>query len=69
MYDNNYVFLAGGSGGVIGSIESSPSPGGCPMGMFRCPEGKCIPASWVCNYQRDCENAEDEFQSCREYYY
>ncbi|XP_012271678.1 low-density lipoprotein receptor-related protein 2 [Orussus abietinus] len=36
----------------------------CPLGMFRCPEGKCIPASWVCNYQRDCDNAEDEFQSC-----
>ncbi|XP_052741747.1 low-density lipoprotein receptor-related protein 2 [Bicyclus anynana] len=36
----------------------------CPSGMFRCPEGKCIPALWVCNYQRDCEKGEDEFQSC-----
>ncbi|CAH2090680.1 unnamed protein product [Euphydryas editha] len=36
----------------------------CPSGMFRCPEGKCIPALWVCNYQRDCERGEDEFQSC-----
>ncbi|CAH0730104.1 unnamed protein product, partial [Brenthis ino] len=36
----------------------------CPTGMFRCPEGKCIPALWVCNYQRDCEKGEDEFQAC-----
>lgn len=39
----------------------------CPTGMFRCPEGKCIPSLWVCNYQKDCEKGEDEFQSCRKY--
>lgn len=33
--------------------------------MFRCSEGKCIPSLWVCNYQKDCEKGEDEFQSCR----
>ncbi|KAL7294867.1 hypothetical protein TKK_0011791 [Trichogramma kaykai] len=49
-----------GSGGVGGDGGSTS----CPMGMFKCAEGKCIPQSWVCNYQRDCENAEDEFQSC-----
>ncbi|KAK9502381.1 hypothetical protein O3M35_011166 [Rhynocoris fuscipes] len=32
--------------------------------MFRCPEGKCIPTVSVCNYQKDCEKGEDEFQSC-----
>lgn len=37
----------------------------CPTGMFRCSEGKCIPSLWVCNYQKDCEKGEDEFQSCR----
>ncbi|RVE42510.1 hypothetical protein evm_012839, partial [Chilo suppressalis] len=36
----------------------------CPTGMFRCPEGRCIPALWVCNYQRDCDKGEDEYQSC-----
>nr|CAH7742116.1 unnamed protein product [Callosobruchus chinensis] len=36
----------------------------CPFGSFRCPEGKCIPSLWVCNYQKDCEKGEDEFQSC-----
>lgn len=40
----------------------------CPVGMFKCPEGKCIPALWVCNYQKDCDKGEDEFQSCRKYY-
>ncbi|ERL86348.1 hypothetical protein D910_03756 [Dendroctonus ponderosae] len=32
--------------------------------MFKCPEGKCIPSLWVCNYQKDCEKGEDEFQQC-----
>lgn len=36
----------------------------CPSGMFKCAEGKCIPSLWVCNYQKDCEKGEDEFQSC-----
>ncbi|CAK1544808.1 unnamed protein product [Leptosia nina] len=37
----------------------------CPNGMFRCADGKCIPALWVCNYQQDCERGEDELQSCQ----
>jgi low density lipoprotein-related protein 2 len=36
----------------------------CLSGMFQCAEGKCIPSLWVCNYQKDCEKGEDEFQSC-----
>jgi low density lipoprotein-related protein 2 len=34
--------------------------------MFQCPSGspQCIPQIWVCNYQKDCEKGEDEFQSC-----
>ncbi|XP_066998103.2 low-density lipoprotein receptor-related protein 2 [Anabrus simplex] len=32
--------------------------------MFHCPEGKCIPSLLVCNYQKDCDKGEDEFQSC-----
>lgn len=32
--------------------------------MFQCSDGKCIPSLWVCNYQKDCEKGEDEFQSC-----
>ncbi|KAK9680714.1 Low-density lipoprotein receptor domain class A [Popillia japonica] len=49
------------------SWEPTGDPSGavCPPDMFRCPEGKCIPLGKVCNYQRDCEKAEDELQSCR----
>ncbi|XP_046609747.1 low-density lipoprotein receptor-related protein 2 isoform X1 [Neodiprion virginianus] len=36
----------------------------CPDGTFQCPEGKCIPSFLVCNYLKDCENGEDEHQSC-----
>ncbi|XP_043484789.1 low-density lipoprotein receptor-related protein 2 [Leptopilina heterotoma] len=50
---------------VISAIKEIGDGVGCPMGMFRCTDGKCIPSLWVCNYQKDCDNAEDEFQSCR----
>ncbi|XP_063240571.1 low-density lipoprotein receptor-related protein 2 [Bacillus rossius redtenbacheri] len=36
----------------------------CEPGTFKCPEGKCIPNVKVCDYQRDCEKGEDEFQTC-----
>ncbi|XP_063382257.1 low-density lipoprotein receptor-related protein 2 isoform X1 [Cydia fagiglandana] len=36
----------------------------CPSTMFQCPEGTCIERSRVCNYQKDCEKGEDEFQQC-----
>ncbi|GBP08670.1 hypothetical protein EVAR_7270_1 [Eumeta japonica] len=36
----------------------------CPGDMFHCPEGHCIPSFKVCNYQRDCANAADEYQNC-----
>ncbi|CAB3367800.1 Hypothetical predicted protein [Cloeon dipterum] len=36
----------------------------CAPGQFRCPEGKCISSQLVCNYRRDCEKGEDEYQSC-----
>nr|CAD7257790.1 unnamed protein product [Timema shepardi] len=37
----------------------------CPSGMFRCPEGRCILSLRVCDYQKDCDKGEDEFQACR----
>lgn len=48
------------------SVNTTDVP--CLTGMFQCSEGKCIPSLWVCNYQKDCEKGEDEFQSCRKYY-
>lgn len=48
-------------------FSGDPAGAVCPSGTFKCPEGKCIPSLWVCNYQKDCEKGEDEFQSCRKY--
>lgn len=56
--DNIFFFVLGDPTGVV-----------CPPGMFKCPEGKCIPSLWVCNYQKDCEKGEDEFQQCSKYYF
>ncbi|XP_067141896.1 low-density lipoprotein receptor-related protein 2 isoform X5 [Centruroides vittatus] len=36
----------------------------CSPDNFRCKNGRCIPRRWVCDYQRDCEEGEDEHQSC-----
>ncbi|EDS40558.1 conserved hypothetical protein [Culex quinquefasciatus] len=36
----------------------------CPSGTFRCSEGKCIPQTSICNYQKDCEKGEDELNNC-----
>ncbi|EDW45620.1 GM11365 [Drosophila sechellia] len=36
----------------------------CPTDSFRCNNGKCISHHWVCNYQKDCDDGEDEMQSC-----
>lgn len=38
----------------------------CGTGMFRCSDGKCIQQLAVCNYQKDCENGEDEMP-CRKF--
>lgn len=33
---------------------------GCQKDEFKCPEGKCIPTSRLCDNRKDCENGEDE---------
>uniref|UniRef100_A0A3P9JA06 EGF-like domain-containing protein n=1 Tax=Oryzias latipes TaxID=8090 RepID=A0A3P9JA06_ORYLA len=32
----------------------------CPTPFFACPSGRCIPMSWTCDKDNDCENGEDE---------
>uniref|UniRef100_A0A3B3DWZ7 EGF-like domain-containing protein n=1 Tax=Oryzias melastigma TaxID=30732 RepID=A0A3B3DWZ7_ORYME len=32
----------------------------CPTPFFSCPSGRCIPMSWTCDKENDCENGEDE---------
>ena len=32
----------------------------CPVNFFACPSGRCIPMSWTCDKENDCENGADE---------
>uniref|UniRef100_A0A3Q3R0H9 EGF-like domain-containing protein n=1 Tax=Monopterus albus TaxID=43700 RepID=A0A3Q3R0H9_MONAL len=32
----------------------------CPTPYFACPSGRCIPMSWTCDKEDDCENGADE---------
>lgn len=52
--------------GGLALQADSRNPDGtvCAPNQFKCPEGKCIPSLFVCNYQKDCEKGEDEFQAC-----
>ena len=40
----------------------------CSDEQFQCgnASGKCIPKRWQCDYHKDCENGEDEYD-CRKY--
>ncbi|XP_066250185.1 low-density lipoprotein receptor-related protein 2 [Euwallacea similis] len=59
------LILADSSGnGKLAMGAGDPTGVVCPPGMFKCPEGKCISSLSVCNYQKDCEKGEDEFQQC-----
>uniref|UniRef100_A0A3B3RJA6 EGF-like domain-containing protein n=1 Tax=Paramormyrops kingsleyae TaxID=1676925 RepID=A0A3B3RJA6_9TELE len=33
---------------------------GISLGYFACPSGRCIPSSWTCDGENDCENGADE---------
>ena len=34
--------------------------------QFKCPNGRCIPLSWKCDGDADCDDNEDEPPSCRD---
>lgn len=36
----------------------------CPLNYFRCNSGRCIPLSWKCDGDNDCNDKEDEPESC-----
>uniref|UniRef100_A0A2M4DPA7 Putative low-density lipoprotein receptor ldl n=1 Tax=Anopheles darlingi TaxID=43151 RepID=A0A2M4DPA7_ANODA len=41
-----------------GSVYNNETDVPCPFGTFKCSEGKCIPQTSVCNYQKDCDKGE-----------
>lgn len=38
----------------------------CLVDEFNCTQGGCIPKSWKCDGQPDCEDGSDEPDTCRE---
>ncbi|XP_046473466.1 very low-density lipoprotein receptor isoform X2 [Neodiprion pinetum] len=39
---------------------STESAGACPLRQYRCDNAKCIPVTWVCDGDNDCEDNSDE---------
>ena len=35
------------------------------MNQFRCENGTCIPISWACDGQYDCDEGSDEVKFCQ----
>ena len=55
-YSRLYFLLVSGETGVDEN---------CSDEQFQCGTGgKCIPKRWQCDYHKDCENGEDEYD-CR----
>jgi len=38
----------------------------CPSNFFACPNGRCIPMSWTCDKENDCDSGADELH-CGEF--
>ncbi|GMT23976.1 hypothetical protein PFISCL1PPCAC_15273, partial [Pristionchus fissidentatus] len=48
-------------------LDSVPSTSSCPSGHFQCGgNSECVPQEFVCDYERDCANGEDE-RNCEDY--
>ncbi|GMR47842.1 hypothetical protein PMAYCL1PPCAC_18037, partial [Pristionchus mayeri] len=47
-------------------LDSVSSSSSCPSAHFQCGNGQCVPDDFVCDYEKDCENGEDE-RNCEDF--
>lgn len=47
-------------------ISATRGENRCLVDEFNCTQGGCIPKSWKCDGQPDCEDGSDEPDTCRE---
>jgi hypothetical protein len=50
-------------GSTTVSVPISTIRPNCANSTFRCPNGRCIPFSWLCDGDNDCGNREDELDA------
>ena len=48
-------------------LAASRPPNKCHPDEFKCNVGGCIPLSWKCDGQKDCEDESDEPKDCRKF--
>lgn len=46
-------------------ISATRGENRCLVDEFNCTQGGCIPKSWKCDGQPDCEDGSDEPDTCR----
>lgn len=51
---------------IVTEPPSTTTTRACPEEMFACYSGECIPASKVCDGERDCSDFSDERELCKE---
>lgn len=45
------------------------TPDSCHRDQYRCLDGGCIPLTWKCDGQTDCDDDSDEGSFCRRFFF